>query len=352
MLGYSDSCKDGGILASSWGLYQAQTRIVAVGDRHQVPMRIFHGRGGTIGRGGGPTHDSILAQPPDTVRGEIKFTEQGEVLSFKYSNPETAVYELTMGITGVFKASRGLIESAATDPMRNTQVMNDLSRLGEEAYRDLTDQAPGFIDYFYEATTVNEIGMLNIGSRPSHRKQSDRSKYSVRAIPWVFGWAQSRHTLPAWYGIGSALERWRGGDPERLALLQTLYRDWPYFRALLSNAQMSLAKAQMQIARQYAAQVKDRVLGEEIYALIQAEYRRTLQQVLSIADSKYLLEESPSLAQSLAWRDPYLDPVNHIQIRLLQHHRAFEAEEGSDNPYLDPLLRSINALAAGMRNTG
>ncbi len=352
MLGYSDSCKDGGILASSWGLYQAQTRIVDVGDRHQVAMRIFHGRGGTIGRGGGPTHDSILAQPPDTVRGQIKFTEQGEVLSFKYSNPETAVYELTMGITGLLKASRGLIESAATDPMRHTQVMNELSRLGEHAYRDLTDRAPGFIDYFYEATTVNEIGMLNIGSRPSHRKQSDRSKYSVRAIPWVFGWAQSRHTLPAWYGIGSALERWRGGDPERLALLQTLYRDWPYFRALLSNAQMSLAKAQMQIARQYAAQVKDQVLGEEIYTRIQLEYQRTLQQVLSIADSKYLLEQNPSLAQSLAWRDPYLDPINHIQIKLLQHNRELGSEEVADNPYLDPLLRSINALAAGMRNTG
>ena len=174
----------------------------------------------------------------------------------------------------------------------------------------------------------------------------------MRAIPWVFGWAQSRHTLPAWYGIGSALERWRGGDPERLALLQTLYRDWPYFRALLSNAQMSLAKAQMQIARQYAAQVKDQVLGEEIYTRIQLEYQRTLQQVLSIADSKYLLEQNPSLAQSLAWRDPYLDPINHIQIKLLQHNRELGSEEVADNPYLDPLLRSINALAAGMRNTG
>ncbi|MDE2088912.1 MAG: phosphoenolpyruvate carboxylase, partial [Gammaproteobacteria bacterium] len=314
MLGYSDSCKDGGILSSSWNLYEAQKKIIAVTAARGVACRMFHGRGGTIGRGGGPTHESILAQPPGTVHGQIKFTEQGEVLSYKYGNTETAVYELTMGITGLLKASRSLIQPAEQDRKDYLGVMDELSRLGEQAYRELTDRTPDFLDYFYEATPVDEIGLLNIGSRPSHRDKTQRSKTSIRAIPWVFGWAQSRHTLPAWYGIGSALAAWRGNDPARLAKLQNMYREWQFFRALLSNTQMSLFKAEMDIAREYARLCTRSDTEQRVYHLILEEFERTVMQVLHVADSKQLLEEIPVLALSLTRRNPYLDPLNHIQI--------------------------------------
>ena len=253
MLGYSDSCKDGGILASAWNLYQAQQQITALARKHGVDLRLFHGRGGTIGRGGGPTHESILSQPTGTVHGEIKFTEQGEVLSYKYSNTETAVYELSMGITGLMKASRNLITKPQPDNPEYLDIMRELAASGESHYRGLTDETAGFLDYFYEATPVSEIALMNIGSRPSHRKKADRSKGSVRAIGWVFGWAQSRHTLPAWYGIGTALENWLQQHPQQLAKLQDMYRDWPFFRALLSNSQMALFKADMHIAESYVS---------------------------------------------------------------------------------------------------
>ncbi len=356
MVGYSDSCKDGGILASGWGLYQAQKKVVAIASRYGIGCRLFHGRGGTIGRGGGPTHDAILSQPPGTVHGQIKFTEQGEVLSFKYSNAETAVYELTVGITGLLKASRCLIQDMPDDPQPYMDVMDALAHGGEEVYRQLTDRTPGFIDYFYEATPINELGSMNIGSRPSHRKQADRSKYSVRAIPWVFSWSQSRHTLPGWYGLGSALEAWRREDPEHLTLLRAMYRDWPFFRALLDNTQMVLSKVDVGIAREYAHLCQDPAVEERIFSDFKVEYERTVQQILDIAEISELLEDNPTLAVSLARRNPYLDPLNHIQVVLLKRHREALArakgEEPPPSPWLEPLLRSINALAAGMRNTG
>lgn len=352
MLGYSDSAKDGGTLASSWNLYEAQKKILAISDARGIGCRLFHGRGGTIGRGGGPTHESILAQPPGTVRGQIKFTEQGEVLYYKYSNAETAVYELTMGMTGLMKASESLIRPARKDHRDDLTIMDELARAGEMAYRELTDRTPGFIDYFYEATPVNEIALLNIGSRPSHRNRSDRSKASVRAIPWVFGWAQSRHTLPAWYGMGSALEAWRGDDPERLARLQQMYREWPFFRSLLSNIQMSLFKSDLAIAREYADLCADPVTRERVYAMVLAEYQRTRTHVLQVASATRLIEENPPLMLSLSRRNPYLDPLNHIQVALLKRYRAAPGDEDSPSPWRDPLLRSINAIAAGMRNTG
>ncbi|MDH5181984.1 MAG: phosphoenolpyruvate carboxylase, partial [Gammaproteobacteria bacterium] len=247
MLGYSDSCKDGGILASGWNLYKAQQQITTLTKARQIKCRLFHGRGGTIGRGGGPTRESILSQPTGTVHGEIKFTEQGEVLSYKYGNTATAVYELTMGITGLLKASRNIITPPEPDREEFMQIMSELTQLGEKSYRTLTDSTPGFLDYFYEATPVSEIALMNIGSRPSHRKKTDRSKTSVRAIGWVFGWAQSRHTLPAWYGIGTALQEWAKDDPNKLTKLREMYQNWPYFRALLSNSQMALFKAEMSI---------------------------------------------------------------------------------------------------------
>jgi phosphoenolpyruvate carboxylase len=352
MLGYSDSCKDGGILSSSWQLYRAQKKITELAAHYAIDCRIFHGRGGTVGRGGGPTHEAILAQPQGTVHGQIKFTEQGEVLSNKYSNAETAVYEITMGVTGLLKASRSLVHAAEPEQPEHLAILEELARRGEEAYRDLTDRTDGILDYFYEATPVNEIGQLNIGSRPSHRTRGDRSKSSVRAIAWVFGWAQSRHTIPAWYGIGSALGDWVGEDPQRLAKVQEMYRDWPFFRALLSNSQMSIFKADMGIAAEYAGLARDPEKAHRIHGRIWDEYARTVKAILDTAQLKELLEETPGLSLSLSRRNPYLDPLNHIQITMLRRYRNESLSLEQRELWLPALLRSINAIATGMRNTG
>jgi phosphoenolpyruvate carboxylase len=351
MLGYSDSCKDGGILSSGWNLYEAQRKVIALADDRGVSCRLFHGRGGTIGRGGGPTYEAILAQPADTVHGQIKFTEQGEVLSYRYANPETARFELTMGISGLVTASRCLIADPPQDRKDYVGIMDELARYGEKAYRGFVNGTPGALDYFYEVTPLDAIALLNIGSRPSHRKRADRSLGSIRAIPWVFGWAQSRHTLPAWFSIGTAIERWRGNDVERLAKLQKMYQEWPFFRALLSNTQMALFKAELDIAHQYIRLAHDRDQAERIYGIIRDEYERTVTQVLNLSGLHELMEETPELRVSLARRNIYLDPLNHIQAFLLERYRGEEAAEEREQ-WLDPLLRSINAIAAGMRNTG
>ncbi len=353
MLGYSDSCKDGGILASSWNLFDAQKKITALTSDRGVALRMFHGRGGTLGRGGGPTHDSILAQPIGTVHGQIKFTEQGEVLSFKYGNQETAIYELTMGATGLIGASRGVVMNNLLDDRKDyLEIMDELAEHGEHSYRDLTENTQGFLDYFYEATPVTEIGLMNIGSRPSHRKKGDRSKSSVRAIAWVFGWAQARHTLPAWFGIGTALETWRANDPARLTKLQKMQLEWPFFNALLSNTQMALQKAEMDIAKEYSSLCEDPQMAEKVYQLINDEHTRTVNQILHITKNNTLLEENSALALSLTRRSPYLNPLNHIQIDLLKYYRSLPENSDERAIWLDPLLRSINAIAMGMRNTG
>jgi len=352
MLGYSDSCKDGGTLASAWNLYNAQIQITALTKKRNIKLRMFHGRGGTIGRGGGPTHDSIISQPDGTVHGEIKFTEQGEVLSYKYSNEETAVYELGMGLTGLLKASRNLIQTPVTVEDEYKDIMSTLADTGEQSYRLLTDRSFGFLDYFYEATPVAEIGLMNIGSRPSHRKKSDRSKSSVRAIGWVFAWAQSRHTLPAWFGIGSALEKWIDGRPDKLKKLQEMYHRWPFFRSLLSNVQMALFKADMDIAKSYSSLCLSEETATSIHKIINDEYHLTVTNVLKIAQLDNLMAETPDLALSLTRRNPYLDPLNQIQLTLLKRYRDESLDEEQRELWLNPLLRSINAIAAGMRNTG
>lgn len=352
MLGYSDSCKDGGILASAWALYQAQAQITRITQERGVRCRLFHGRGGTVGRGGGPTHEAILSQPPGTVRGQIKFTEQGEVLSYKYTNCETAIYELAMGVTGLMKASLGIVRPQVPERREHLEVFSELARVGEGVYRDLTANTPGFMDYFYEATPVAEIGLLNIGSRPSHRNKGDRSRASIRAIPWVFGWAQSRHTMPAWFGIGAALERYIGASPERLAQLRTMYHECLAFQALLSNTQMALLKANMTIAAEYAALCKNPDVARHIFGIIHQEYDRTVRQVLKIAQSDELMAENPATALSIKRRNPYLDPLNHIQITLLARSRNPSLSDDERNKWLDSLLRSINAISQGMRNTG
>lgn len=352
MLGYSDSCKDGGILASVWNLYQAQQQISAITTKRGIRLNLFHGRGGTIGRGGGPTHESILSQPDGTVHGGIKFTEQGEVLSYKYSHQNTAIYELTMGITGLLKASNHLVTQPLKDKPEYSKIMTELAATGEQHYRTLTDKTEGFLDYFYEATPVAEIGLMNIGSRPSHRKTGDRSKSSVRAIGWVFGWAQSRHTLPAWYGIGLALNKWLAKDSKNLNTLRDMYQNWPFFRTLLSNTQMALFKGDMDIANEYKSLCLNPETAQSVYDKIASEYYLTCENVLNVAEIDELLSETPMLALSLNRRDPYLDPLSYIQFKLLRKFRDESLSEDERQAWLDPLLRSINAIAAGMRNTG
>ncbi len=352
MLGYSDSCKDGGIMASSWNLYDAQQKVIRLTDAFEIDCRLFHGRGGTIGRGGGPTHDAILSQPEGTVHGQIKFTEQGEVLSYKYSNQETAIYELTMGVSGLMKASRSIVMGKA-NPAKTEflQTMQALTKDGEDTYRDLTDRTEGFLDYFYETTPVTEIGLMNIGSRPSHRK-ANRSKASIRAIPWVFGWAQSRTTLPAWYGIGTALANFIDGKEENLKLLQEMNANWPYFKAMLNNTQMALLKADMSTAKEYSELCEDKDVEQRVFSKIYNEHMRTVENILAITCNEHLLADSPTLALSLQRRDPYLDPLSHIQILMLTRYRDEQATENEQNTWINPLLRTISAVAAGMRNTG
>ena len=352
MLGYSDSAKDGGIMASAWNLYQTQKRIIALANRENIRCRLFHGRGGTVGRGGGPTHQSILAQPKNTVNGEIKFTEQGEVLSYKYGNQETAIFELTMGITGLIKASQGLVRHVKQEKKSYAQTMQEIAHLSEQQFRKLTEQTPGFLDYFYEATPVNEIALMNIGSRPSHRTKGNRSKSSVRAIAWVFGWGQSRQNLPGWYGIGTALSQWHKNKPGRVKSLRTMYQEWPFFQALLNNAQMALSKTNMTIARKYANLCLDKPSRKLIFHEIEAEYDLTCKEILSIAEIDELLDDAPILQKSIRRRDSYLDPLNHIQLELIKRYRYSGLSEEEKELWLTPLLRSINAISAGLRNTG
>ena len=336
MLGYSDSCKDGGIMTSRWQLYRAQQLAVAVCERHDADCVLFHGRGGTVGRGGGPTHQAIVSQPPNTVRSHIKFTEQGEMIFAKYSNKETAVHELTLGITGTLEASGP--QNADAD---HSEVAGQLADAGERRYRALTERTDGFFDYFQSATPTAEISALNIGSRPGSRPASGTpSKDSIRAISWVFAWAQSRHTLPGWLGMGAALSE-SGVDVETL---RRLYREWPYFATIVDSVQMSLAKADMRIAATYAALAGPH---QPVFDAIRAEYERAVDGVLAITGEAELLDDDTVLKRSLDRRRPYLDPLNHIQIVALKRYR-----EAGDRVWLDPVLRSINAIAAGMRNTG
>ena len=347
MLGYSDSCKDGGILASSYGLYEAQQQIIKISNKYKIECKIFHGRGGTVGRGGGPTHNSILAQPAKTVNGKIKITEQGEVLSYKYAQYETACYELEMAIGGLIKASQHIVVEQASDTSSYEKIMKDMSEKGEIKYRDLTDKTPGLIDYFYEATPVQELGELNIGSRPSHRSNGERSRYSIRAIPWVFGWSLSRNTLPAWYGLGSALNKIY--DEHGIEILQEMYKEWPFFHMMIDNIGQAIAKADLAISKDYATLANDQETARKIFKKIEEEYKLTESLMLQIIDTHRLLADNKKLALSLYRRKPYMDPLNYIQVMLLRKHRNSDSR---DEAVFNPLLRTIHAIAAGLRNTG
>ena len=346
MLGYSDSCKDGGILASSWNLYTAQKKIVAVTYKHDIRCLLFHGRGGTIGRGGGPTHEAILSQPRGTVKGGIKFTEQGEVLSFKYNFRETARFELTVGITGLMEASAPGTDSE--EQPGYAAMMEQLVVNGELAFRDLTDDNQATMQYFYQTTPSSEIGLLNIGSRPSHRKKADYSKQSIRAIGWVFGWSQSRQNMPGWYGLGAALQA--AIDDGGLETLRSMQADWRYFQNLISNSEMVLLKTDQKVARQYALLCSDRDIADKTYAQLNSEYLVAKETIRTITGHQQLMADFPHIGQSIRWRNAYLDPLNYIQVLMLS--RLAKEPDRMQSVWLKPALNTINGIATGLRNTG
>jgi len=348
MLGYSDSNKDGGYLTSGWELYKAETELVRVFARHGVRLRLFHGRGGTVGRGGGSSHEAILAQPSGSVGGQLRLTEQGEVIASKYADAEIGRRNLETLVAATLEASLLPREPAPADLARYHELLERLSADAFRAYRGLVYETDGFPRYFREATPIGEIVELNIGSRPASRSASERIE-DLRAIPWVFGWAQSRTLLPGWYGFGSAIDAFLRSEDERgLELLRQMYRGWPFFRALIGNMDMVLAKTDIAIAARYATLVSDRTLAASVFPRIDAEFRRTRQALLAVTDQREFLDANPVLARTIRDRLPYLDPLNHLQLELLRRRRA-----GGEDPRLERALHlTINGIASGLRNSG
>ncbi len=347
MLGYSDSNKDGGFLTSGWELYKAEIELAKLFAKHQVRMRLFHGRGGSVGRGGGPSYQAILAQPVGAVSGQIRITEQGEVIASKYSNPEVGRRNLEVLAAATLEATLLDLENDVEPAKPFYDAMERLSQLAFKAYRGLVYETPGFTQYFRQATPISEISTLNIGSRPASRTKSDRIE-DLRAIPWVFSWAQCRLMLPGWYGFGSAIDAWLTERPDGMELLQRMHRAWPFFRMLLSNMDMVLAKSDLAIASRYAELVEDADLRERIFGRIQGEWELTKQHLLAITGQTGFLADNPLLVRSIRNRFPYMDPLNHVQIELLRRHRTGSGDERVRRG----ILMSINGVAAGLRNSG
>lgn len=347
MLGYSDSNKDGGFVTSGWELYKAEIGLVEVFERHHVRLRLFHGRGGSVGRGGGPSYDAIIAQPGGAVNGQIRITEQGEIISSKYSNGEVGRNNLEILAAATLEAS--LLHPRQSAPRREyLTAMDELSNLAFKAYRGLVYETEGFVDYFWASTVINEIATLNIGSRPASRKKT-RAIEDLRAIPWVFSWAQCRLMLPGWYGFGSAVEQWIAEHPDKgMPFLKELYKEWPFFRMLLSNMDMVLAKSSIAIASRYAELVPDEALREKIFGRIRREWHSCIETLLDIMGQDRLLQGNPLLERSVRHRFPYLDPLNHVQVELLREHRA----QNPDEQVLRGIQLTINGISAGLRNTG
>lgn len=354
MLGYSDSNKDGGIFTSNWELYRAEIALVglfeALSASHAIQLRLFHGRGGTVGRGGGPSYQAILAQPPGTVRGQIRLTEQGEVIASKYANPEIGRRNLETLVAATLEAT--LLQPTKTAPKAFLDAAEALSQASMGAYRALVYETPGFADYFFGATPIREIAELNIGSRPASRKASQRIE-DLRAIPWSFSWGQCRLTLPGWFGFGSAVESFlaAGGPGQRkeaVAVLQRMYRQWPFFRTLLSNVDMVLAKSDLALASRYAELVGDARLRKKIFGAIEAEWHRTVDALALVTGEKQRLSGNAALARSIKHRFPYIDPLHHLQVELVRRWRQGQGDERARRG----IHLSINGIAAGLRNTG
>ncbi|MCV2351958.1 phosphoenolpyruvate carboxylase [Paucibacter sp. Y2R2-4] len=362
MLGYSDSNKDGGVFTSSWELYRAEIALVQMFDalraEHGITLRLFHGRGGTVGRGGGPSYQAILAQPPGTVNGQIRLTEQGEVIASKYANPEIGRRNLETLVAATLEAT--LLHPTKNAPKSFLEAAQTLSDASFKAYRGLVYDTAGFADYFFAATPIREIAELNIGSRPASRKAT-RAIEDLRAIPWGFSWGQSRVALPGWCGFGSAVMGFLGAEgseqySQNLALLKRMLKQWPFFRTLLSNLDMVLAKTDMGIAERYVELVENKRLGKKIFAAVQEEFSRTQQALNLITGEAQRLAGNPALARSIEHRFPYIDPLNHLQVELMRRYRAIPADKRSEDPAMERVQRgihlSINGIAAGLRNTG
>jgi len=351
MLGYSDSNKDGGIFTSNWELYRTEIALVELFDQlAPIQLRLFHGRGGTVGRGGGPSYQAILAQPPGTVRGQIRLTEQGEVIASKYANPEIGRRNLETLVAATLEAT--LLQPTKPAAKAYLEAAEALSRASMAAYRALVYDTAGFADYFFGATPIREIAELNIGSRPASRKATQKIE-DLRAIPWGFSWGQCRLTLPGWYGFGSAVENFLNADgpkghKERLALLQKMARQWPFFKTLLSNMDMVLAKSDLALGSRYAELVGDGKLRKKVFTQIEAEWQRTVQALAQLTGEKQRLAGNAALQRSIRHRFPYIDPLHHLQVELMRRYRAGQ----SDERVRRGIHISINGIAAGLRNTG
>jgi len=354
MLGYSDSSKDGGYLASNWGLYRAQRQLAAVSQQHGVLLELFHGRGGSIGRGGGPTNRAIRAQSPRAMQGRISITEQGEVIAYRYSNAAIARRHLQQILHAVL-SELGTPSYTESKPEWRS-AMDRLAQAGEDAYRAFVYETPGFLDYWQQATPINELAMMPIGSRPAKRGAGGFAQ--IRAIPWVFSWMQSRAIIPSWYGVGSALELFcadclpeppEGGG---LALLREMYRSWPFFTALVKNVELDLVKADMGIAELYSSLVADADLGAQIFRRIHDEHTRACEWIARITDQETLLSDTPVIKLSIERRNPYVDPLNFIQVALLRQMRALPPDDPAYDEVLEAVMITVNGIAAGMKNTG
>ncbi len=347
MLGYSDSNKDGGYLAANWALYRAEMRLVAVFAEHGVKLRLFHGRGGTVGRGGGPSYEAILAQPAGSVTGGLRVTEQGEIIASKYSDPELGRRNLEALVAATMEASLADAEQLGARAVEYHAALDELSDLAFAAYRALVYDTPDFNAYFRGATPIAEIAELNIGSRPASRTASARIE-DLRAIPWVFSWGQCRLMLPGWFGFGTAVSRWLERRPDGAALLSEMHDRWPFFRSVMSNMAMVLAKTDLAVASRYAELVVDPEVRLPIFGRIVDEHATTVRALLSITGRVDLVDDNPPLARSIRNRIPYLDPLNHLQVELLRRYRAGQTDERTKRA----IHLTINGLAAGLRNSG
>ena len=350
MLGYSDSNKDGGYLAANWALYRAELDLVESARKTGIRLRLFHGRGGTVGRGGGPSYDAILAQPPGAVRGSLRLTEQGEVIAAKYAEPQIARRNLETLLAATLEATLLDTEGLGQSSEEAYAVLDDLAARAQRAYAELVHETPGFVDYFKASTPVSEIGALNIGSRPTSRKPTTQIS-DLRAIPWVLAWSQSRVMLPGWYGTGSAFEQWiaDGEDPDaRLAVLQDLYQRWPFFTTVLSNMAQVLAKSDLGLAARYSELVDDEDLRRRVFDKIADEHARTIRMHALITGQDDLLADNPALARSVFNRFPYLEPLNHLQVELLRRYRSGDEDELVQRG----ILLTMSGLATALRNSG
>jgi phosphoenolpyruvate carboxylase len=347
MLGYSDSNKDGGYLAANWALYRAELDLVEVARSAGIRLRLFHGRGGTVGRGGGPSYDAIRAQPPGAVSGALRITEQGEVIAAKYADPDLARRNLEALVAATLEATLLDVEGLGDDADDAYALLDDLAARARKAYAALVHDTPGFVEWFRAATPIRELGELNIGSRPPSRKAGDTIS-DLRAIPWVFSWSQTRIMLPGWFGTGTALESWVDGDDARLARLQDLHRRWPFFRTVLSNMGMVLAKTDLDLAARYAELVPDEELRARVFDQITAEHVRTCRMLRAVTGDDELLADNPSLARSIRNRFPYLEPLHHLQVEMLRRRRAGDDDELTRRN----IQLTINGIATALRNSG